>query len=86
MDTTVLPEIKTETVTAINLEWVEELKCYSYAPKLTKKQLAKIYKDFNLLETLPLTYSCEEYGLDTMDHCGKCWWCQERFWAFGRLV
>ena len=90
MDTTVSPRDKNRDGDGTpNLEWVEELKCYSYAPwaKLTKKQLAKIYKDFNLLETLfPLTYSCEEYGLDTMDHCGKCWWCQERLWAFGRLV
>jgi len=44
-----------------------------------------------LLETLfPVTRSCEwnehVVGEDPgMEHCGNCWWCHERKWAFGRL-
>ena len=53
--------------------------------ELDKKKLAKIYGEMNLLETLfPLTRSCEHIGT-VHGHCGKCWWCEERFWAFGRL-
>ena len=44
-------------------------------------------------ELFPLTRSCEseEKGQQMLDggpeeHCGKCWWCLERQWAFGRLV
>ena len=53
---------------------------------LNKKDIAQLYKDNNLIDTLfPLTTSCET--LDRLDkHCGTCWWCKERQWAFGRLV
>jgi hypothetical protein len=57
-----------------------------------KQTLANIYKKHNLLNTLfPVTYSCEYYPSDNdlpdpgMDHCGNCWWCEERQWAFGRI-
>lgn len=51
-----------------------------------KKELASIYEKENLTESLfPLTRSCEsDYHIN--EHCGECWWCQERLWAFGRLV
>ena len=43
-----------------------------------------------LLDSLfPLTYSCEgsiEATKHHTQHCKKCWWCQERYWAFGRYV
>jgi 7-cyano-7-deazaguanine synthase in queuosine biosynthesis len=52
---------------------------------LDKKKLAEIYKEKNLLETVfPLTRSCEHIGT-VHGHCGYCWWCNEREWAFGRL-
>ena len=52
---------------------------------LNKQAISCLYKEHNLLETLfPLTRSCEAQDLST-GHCGKCWWCEERFWAFGRL-
>lgn len=53
---------------------------------LNKKDIAQLYKDNNLIDTLfPLTTSCET--LDQLDeHCGTCWWCKERLWAFNRLV
>lgn len=55
-----------------------------------KKFIAEIYAKENLLDSLfPLTYSCERFFDDTdgyTKHCGRCWWCKERQWAFGRLV
>ena len=57
---------------------------------INKKGLAKLYKEHGVLDTLfPKTFSCEGTIEDTKthtQHCGKCWWCQERFWAFGRYV
>lgn len=52
---------------------------------VNKKEIAKIYNEHNLMETIfPLTRSCEHIGTST-GHCGECWWCQERLWAFGAL-
>jgi hypothetical protein len=57
---------------------------------INKKGLAKLYEEYGMLNKLfPLTYSCEGSINDTnghTKHCQKCWWCQERFWAFGRYV
>tara|TARA_E500000081_G_scaffold30373_2_gene34058 strand:- start:6437 stop:7768 length:1332 start_codon:yes stop_codon:yes gene_type:complete len=55
-----------------------------------KKGLAQLYQREGVLDTLfPVTYSCEWYPRDGsdpgMEHCGKCWWCEERQWGFGRL-
>ena len=49
----------------------------------TKKDIAELYKKYNLMDNLfPLTVSC------VMDEpsgaCKECWWCKERYWAFGR--
>lgn len=58
--------------------------------KINKKHIAELYNKFNLTDTLfPLTRSCEGFDIDSGNytyHCGKCWWCEERLWAFGRLV
>lgn len=58
-----------------------------YAPwwNKDKKYVKAIYEEYGLIDSLfPLTRSCEDLNL--LDgHCGKCWWCEERFWAFGRL-
>lgn len=60
----------------------------SYRPlyNIDKKGVAELYNKFNLTDRLfPLTRSCEEsYPKDFDVHCGECWWCRERFWAFGR--
>lgn len=51
---------------------------------LNKKDLAKMYEDQGLMDSLfPVTRSCEDDNLLT-GHCGKCWWCCERKWAFGK--
>lgn len=53
-----------------------------------KKDICNLYEYFGVLEELfPLTHSCESgYGkLNYFDHCGNCWWCEERKWGFGKL-
>lgn len=59
---------------------------------IDKREIANIYQKYDLLDNLfPLTRSCEwkneEYHGENpgTSHCGKCWWCQERYWGFGRL-
>ena len=49
-----------------------------------KKALAKLYEEFELMDTLfPITNSCVMNILNIGDKpCGKCWWCNEREWAF----
>ena len=59
-----------------------------------KRKTAEKYKEYDVLETLfPLTSSCEENNLSQRkkineiewDACGKCWFCYERIYGFGRL-
>jgi tRNA(Ile)-lysidine synthase TilS/MesJ len=51
-----------------------------------KKHVAKLYKEYDLLETLfSHTTSCVDPNRANIGHCGNCWFCQERLWAFGRL-
>lgn len=65
----------------------------------TKKAVRDWYKKYEVMETLfPLTYSCEETdntlkiplsvvnNFQEHTHCGCCWFCMERIYAFGRLV
>jgi|TARA_B100000959_G_C14847663_1_gene568718 hypothetical protein len=57
---------------------------------INKRELRMIYDQLKLTDKLfPLTYSCEGTAEDTKthtQHCEKCWWCQERFWAFGKYI
>lgn len=82
-DPTVIREIYDPTMTAIGLKMIRPF--YN----LSKKDIAEIYKKENLLETLfPITRSCTNvgtYNKQNLLHCGHCWWCCERKWAFGRL-
>lgn len=64
---------------------------YVYMPwtNLDKRDIARIYRSHNLLDTLfPVTRSCEwtpgkhDIPDPGMGHCGKCWWCEERQWGF----
>jgi hypothetical protein len=64
--------------------WEEKI----YTPFINKdkKELAELYKQHNLLNTLfPLTRSCVAVTDNFDKHCGECWWCKERIWAFGKL-
>ena len=59
----------------------------AYSPLINhnKKSVAKLYKALGVLDTLyPVTRSCET-DEHPGSHCGKCWWCGERKWAFGYL-
>ena len=48
-----------------------------------KKEIRTLYEELGIIEDVfPLTNSCTD-GTDKLDHCGVCWWCQERKWAFG---
>ena len=63
---------------------------YEPFKNVDKKFIANIYKDYGLMDTLfPLTRSCESTDPEKCDdyksHCGSCWWCLERKWAFGKL-
>jgi hypothetical protein len=50
-----------------------------------KKDIAKLYRFFDLEKSLlPVTRSCENDN-HIESHCGNCWWCHERIWAFGSL-
>lgn len=56
-----------------------------YTPfhRINKKTIAEMYTELDLLTSLyPLTRSCENEEW-RQGHCGNCWWCKERFWAFG---
>lgn len=50
-----------------------------------KKGVYEHYVNLGVLESLfPLTRSCEKFTDDFSKHCEECWFCKERFWAFGR--
>lgn len=54
-----------------------------------KSKVAEIYEHYDLMDWLyPLTFSCEnpDNTFENPVHCGVCWWCRERAWAFGKLV
>jgi hypothetical protein len=58
-----------------------------YVPfaNLNKKNIAGIYKELGVEKSLFIkTRSCETED-HYPGHCGKCWWCHERLWAFGYL-
>jgi hypothetical protein len=51
-----------------------------------KKDIADLYVQHNLMDTLfPITKSCVQDTSTAYAHCGNCWWCDERQWAFGKL-
>tara|TARA_Y100000296_G_C5059198_1_gene198891 strand:+ start:44 stop:676 length:633 start_codon:yes stop_codon:yes gene_type:complete len=50
----------------------------------TKKYVAELYEKYNLMDNLlPVTVSCID-DLPDGKPCKKCWWCKEKYWAFGR--
>lgn len=59
-----------------------------FAPfsNIDKKAIAELYQHYNLIDTLfPMTRSCEKETNYFLQHCGRCWWCGEREYGFGRL-
>ena len=55
---------------------------------LDKRFVAEMYRQYNLMDNLfPITSSCIEYEKKTdyfTKPCKECWWCKEKYWAFGR--
>ena len=50
----------------------------------TKKDVAELYEKYDLMDNLlPVTVSCIG-DLPDGEPCKKCWWCKEKYWAFGR--
>ncbi len=57
-----------------------------YSPffNIDKRKIRELYDHYGLLDGLyPITRSCESFTLRS-GHCGRCWWCRERLWAFGK--
>jgi 7-cyano-7-deazaguanine synthase in queuosine biosynthesis len=49
-----------------------------------KKFIAFQYQKYNLMNIIfPLTESCIEDKKDQPFPCKKCFWCEEKYWAFG---
>jgi len=67
--------------------WSYNNEFYNPFTNINKKDIANIYEEYGLTDSLfSLTRSCEKKEvLDYYDHCGICWWCEERKWGFGKL-
>ena len=65
-----------------NSAWSKNSKFYSPLINLNKKDIKLLYQELGILnDIIPLTNSCTDNS-SRIDHCGHCWWCQERKWAF----
>jgi 7-cyano-7-deazaguanine synthase in queuosine biosynthesis len=90
-DSFTLPTLENQerdpTVTRV----VKQKSFYMPWTNIDKLDLHDIYEKYNLMDTLyPVTRSCEWVSYTNWpdpgdNHCGKCWWCQERVWGFGKL-
>lgn len=62
---------------------------YSPFVNQDKRFIAYLYDYFDIRdEYFSLTRSCETFDLELIDnniHCGECWDCLERKWAFGEM-
>lgn len=71
--------------------WHRDNTVYTPFANIDKRTIAEMYTELDILDSLfPQTRSCEWHADMNVDdpgigHCGKCWWCEERFWAFNRL-
>ena len=58
-------------------------KTYMPFANLNKRDISDLYTNAGVIDTLfPVTFSCVA---DIRTHCKKCWWCEERIWAFGKV-
>lgn len=53
--------------------------------RVNKKFLAHLYHKYNLMELFTVTVSCTGDIIDENFPCGKCYWCQEKYWAFNMI-
>lgn len=63
--------------------WQENGELYCPFINYDKKDIAELYNKHNLFDLFELTNSCESTEIKE-GHCGECWWCKERFWAFNK--
>jgi len=65
-------------------------KLISVQPLKDKLDTAAAYKYYDVVDSLyPITYNCEsdyKIRLNDLKHCGKCFFCLERWYAFGRII
>ena len=55
-------------------------------PLKDKLDTANWYRHYNVVDTLyPHTFSCESIQTETVKHCKHCFFCLERYFAFGRI-
>ena len=73
-----------ETPGLVSPYYYENNRLYYPFANTNKKGLAELYKELDIEDLYSYTRSCESPTLLT-GHCGKCWWCKERVWAFGKL-
>ena len=60
-----------------NISWDDILAPWK---KVNKKFIAAQYRKLGLEELSHITNSCIT---STKEPCRECWWCKERYWAFG---
>lgn len=75
--------------------WMVTDNMYWYTPfrNVNKKFISFLYKEFNIEDMIDMTRSCESVPKSDQKYnknfeeqpCGKCWWCLERKWAFGKF-
>lgn len=73
-----IPLFKENSVMGNNATWH-----YPFA-KVDKRMIAHLYEVNDLGWLFDLTRSCEKPYVNE-GHCGECWWCRERKWAFNRI-
>jgi hypothetical protein len=79
-------DFSTVTNTGNKIESLEiDARVYVPFVNFNKSNIAEMYRLLDIEDTLfPKTRSCETE--DYIGHCGNCFWCSERLWAFGHLV
>jgi len=67
--------------------WNDITPIYFPFRNVDKKFIAYLYDEYDLMYDLfPITRSCEGHSDVTnnfTETCKKCWWCREKYWAFG---
>lgn len=59
-------------------------KLYNPFLNFDKKDIKNLYNDLGILDSLfPISRSCGQVDIFPY-HCGDCWMCEERMWAFGK--
>ncbi len=82
-------DIDRTTSTHSIIQNVGSVTFYTPFAQTDKRTVYNLYKYYNLLHTLyPITWSCENHMqmyTDNPVHCGMCYFCLERIYAFGEL-